>query len=1257
MHLTDLHYGLAGQRPLWPNVREAFFADLRKLHKRCGPWQAVLFTGDLVQAGREEEFKSIESEVLARLWKELEALGSGDARLLAVPGNHDLVRPEASRPSAAVRQLLRPGGLAEIAEEFWTDPGSEYRSVIGAALANYDAWWGRTVFRRNAAVTSGILPGDFAATLPASTRRIGVIGLNTTFLQLAAGDYRERLAWDIRQLQSVCTDMADWRAGHEACLLLTHQGPDWLDAHSREAYAEINPAGRFAVHLFGHMHETVVRSTRQGGGKPLRQWQGCSLFGLERFGDPPRQDRRHGYGAGCLEFGTRQTVIRHWPRRAVKDANGWRFVPDEETCVLTSDGGTEPEEIGSEKKPASARPRRRTPPALAAPAASRESALVATYTKAARALWDIIDLAGLPEDERHLAMQRFMLRQLYLPLRMVVESAPDEGALAALEENRELRRFAAAGRLSAPAGEAVEHKPGKRESLGGWLGSAMAVAPRGKIKKNRKDEDFAPRLVLLGDPGGGKTTLLRWLATAYLLRREKDSDLVRLPDADSLPATDWLPILIRCRELDREGLGQCALEDLLRQTVARMELPGGQIDALVELLRARLEAGSAILLVDGLDEITDPARRAAFCGRLEGMAKRFYRSPIIATSRIVGYREMRRRLGQGFAHATLAELTPEEKDDFVRRWCEVTILEPVRRAAEAEKLQRGIHGSDRIERLTTNPMLLTTMALVQRKVGKLPTRRHKLYWEAVGVLLNWRAEVEEPMDPDEALPQLEYVAYTMCDRGVQRLRRDELLGLLEGARRDYPNIRPLHRLTPEAFLAGLERRTGLLVEVGEVQHEGRPVAVYEFRHLTFQEYLGARAILEGRFSGHQSGTTLAQRIKPLAGRLAEIFTGPQPELQVTENWREALRLCVASCSDDDVDPVLEAILEPERTEEARPRATLALLCLADEPNVTHARAAEILRRFAEQIRGEDSSISWSSVARAAQETAGGAWGPPLQEALAAEFLRCGPRLRVNPGSVCGNVGHAAMPRDRAGQEAWWNRQIEALISPSEQEAVSAALAIMLAAYFRTLLGSPRAVVDGLMQLLGRSPAASHAASWALGWLSGAFDHKAYWKPSAKDTSRLLAYLANPTFDPQALRWLLIICGAARIREALFHCTSFLHHPEADVRIAAAEALGRIGDPAADEGLRRALKDVDAEVRGVSLGALVELSNYPDARLRSKLVSFHLIDRERRCIDPEEPISIERVNQASQRLSLSAEQVRSAYETLADDYGLRLEWRP
>ncbi len=343
LHLTDLHRDQTGQKHLWPNVESAFHDDLGRLHERCGPWHAVLFTGDLVQKG--EKFAEMQEEVLAPLWKRLQKLGSSPV-LLAVPGNHDLQRP---KKSAAVRQLVREGGFLEIAEdEFWDTRESEYRKVIDKAFADYRAWSSLRPFCDEVEIQDGLLPGDFSTTLTTdSGRRIGILGLNTTFLQLAEGDFRQRLAWDVRQFHEACGgDGVAWTKKHDICLLLTHQGSDWLDQVSlTKGYAEINPAGRFAVHLFGHMHEVDIRNLARGGGAVSRSWQGPSLFGLEHYAEED-EDRRHGYSCGTIRIEGDSAFLRHWPRAATFDQhNGWRFVPDYPNCVLEDDQGTGEERI------------------------------------------------------------------------------------------------------------------------------------------------------------------------------------------------------------------------------------------------------------------------------------------------------------------------------------------------------------------------------------------------------------------------------------------------------------------------------------------------------------------------------------------------------------------------------------------------------------------------------------------------------------------------------------------------------------------------------------------------------------------------------------------------------------------------------------------------------------------------------------------------------------------------------------------------
>lgn len=350
LHLADLHFGQANQPEVWPNVREAFLEDLKRLHDRAGPWDLLIFSGDLTSTGEGDEFNRVEDEVLTRIFELLRGLGSPDVKLLAVPGNHDLVRPNADEPTAALRQLLREGGFQEVAEEFWVKRDGEYAKIVTDAFSNYGKWWRSSRFRNGLTITDGILPGDFATTINVRGHPIGIVGLNTTFLQLTSGNYEGRLAWDPRQVQAVCGDIADWTKRHHARLLITHQGPIWLNDAGRSDYPEINPAGRFAAHLFGHLHVNELAKLSEAGGEGVRLWQVASLFGLEKIGDPPIKDRQHGYMAGRIEFGANGATIRCWPRAGTKDSNGWRFIPDHNRGLLEPDDGTKFEILPSEDR-------------------------------------------------------------------------------------------------------------------------------------------------------------------------------------------------------------------------------------------------------------------------------------------------------------------------------------------------------------------------------------------------------------------------------------------------------------------------------------------------------------------------------------------------------------------------------------------------------------------------------------------------------------------------------------------------------------------------------------------------------------------------------------------------------------------------------------------------------------------------------------------------------------------------------------------
>jgi hypothetical protein len=315
LHITDLHLGLKGVRWRLPDVQDHFFQDLEYLHDKCGPWDLVLFTGDLTQNGAAEQFAEIE-QLFSSLWQHLRGLGS-DPILLAVPGNHDLVRPD----ETLAKHIIEAYGKGAD-DRFWEDKSLPYRAALEAAFANYREWWTSTPWKGKVAIQSGTLPGDFSATIEKEDVRLGIVGLNTTFLQLLGGDMTGSLALDLRQFHEACGGNGpDWTRKHHTCLLMTHQPPNWLTTEAQEIYKEIVSPPRFAVHLFGHMHESVIRTESYGGGDPRRSWQGNSFFSIEPLAAATggTLERRHGYSAGRIEIdGGPEARLRHWPRRLRK---------------------------------------------------------------------------------------------------------------------------------------------------------------------------------------------------------------------------------------------------------------------------------------------------------------------------------------------------------------------------------------------------------------------------------------------------------------------------------------------------------------------------------------------------------------------------------------------------------------------------------------------------------------------------------------------------------------------------------------------------------------------------------------------------------------------------------------------------------------------------------------------------------------------------------------------------------------------------
>ncbi|WP_224363650.1 metallophosphoesterase family protein [Hyalangium versicolor] len=340
LHLSDFHQGQGGQQILWPHVRAEFEKDLEKLHVQTGPWDLVLFTGDLTQRGTEAEFQALD-QTLKKLWEKFATLGS-NPELLFVPGNHDLQRPKST--SSVVKALTLWKEDEEIRNAFWSEPKGEYRKAVARAFEPFTKWAQTRYALGTLAPKQGLLPGDFSATVTRNGLSVGVVGLNSSFLQLSGRNFDGELHVDVRQFNAVCdNDPVGWLARHPVSLLLTHHPVSWLSPAPKAEFREmIDRPGNFLAHLHGHMHESTAVFSSEGAARPRRRLCGASLFGLEEWVDAQGKhvQRIHGYSAIQIDVDGTQGRLTIWPRSLELNVNSGhrRMVPDQRQYDLGDDG-------------------------------------------------------------------------------------------------------------------------------------------------------------------------------------------------------------------------------------------------------------------------------------------------------------------------------------------------------------------------------------------------------------------------------------------------------------------------------------------------------------------------------------------------------------------------------------------------------------------------------------------------------------------------------------------------------------------------------------------------------------------------------------------------------------------------------------------------------------------------------------------------------------------------------------------------------
>ncbi len=365
-------------------------------------------------------------------------------------------------------------------------------------------------------------------------------------------------------------------------------------------------------------------------------------------------------------------------------------------------------------------------------------------------------------------------------------------------------------------------------------------------------------LIVLGDPGAGKTTFLKFLALSLATGQGAALGLkARLPVL--------LPLSAYANALADEDVR-------LDRFIARYSEERGVDLPLGPMLEQAFRQGEVLLLLDGLDEVRDPGLRNTVVERVIRdcySAHRGAGNQLVLTSRIVGYREVRPQ-AEGLSECTLVDFEDAEIEAFVNKWTaavERAASEDMALASrEAERecgeLLDAVRRNAGVRSLAANPLLLTILAVMKRQGVTLPERRVELYQTYVETLLrNWNlvrslaGRSSRDLDVVETLKVLAPLALWMHETspGVGLVKEWDLHRELERIYRERGSADP--EKATRRFLEDVREHAALLLDRGGRQ--------YGFIHLTFQEYLAAVALAQ---RGQQD---IKPVVRALAGHVGE----------------------------------------------------------------------------------------------------------------------------------------------------------------------------------------------------------------------------------------------------------------------------------------------------------------------------------------------------------------------------------------------------
>ncbi|MEM9275704.1 MAG: NACHT domain-containing NTPase [Cyanobacteria bacterium P01_F01_bin.143] len=322
------------------------------------------------------------------------------------------------------------------------------------------------------------------------------------------------------------------------------------------------------------------------------------------------------------------------------------------------------------------------------------------------------------------------------------------------------------------------------------------------------------KLMILGKPGVGKTTFLKYLAIQC--NRGKF-------------AKNLIPIFIPLKKF-AETPSQPDLSKYLNEWFRHCNVMNA-----AEKGTKILSAGQGLILLDGLDEVREEDSQRVI-REIESFHQSFPDNQFAITCRIAA----REYTFEHFTEVEVADFDELQIKNFVNSWFAIKELEDYPKHFIAQ-----LEANPTIQELANNPLLLTLLCLEFEDSGNFPSDRADLYARATNTLLRkwddkrhiYREQIYKELNPKRKEGLLSQIAFETFDkkeyffrqRTIERYIGEYICNLPKA-----PVAQDALEVDSQAVLKSIEAQHGLLVE--------RARGIYSFSHLTFQEYFTARKI-------------------------------------------------------------------------------------------------------------------------------------------------------------------------------------------------------------------------------------------------------------------------------------------------------------------------------------------------------------------------------------------------------------------------------